>query len=211
MNFRVTIGVLAAAVVLGVLVFGLDKFNIGPTASANATATAVTTAGQQPAIFQFEDSKVNAFELRQADMQVRIQKQDDTWRIVGTGELANRSSFTSLIIRMSTLKSTRLVDSPGTDLSQYGLDTPAESAVAELSDGTRYQLDIGSKTPVQTGRYAKKADAPDVYVIADQFSTDLERLIGDPKEPPTPTPRPVTPTPQVTASPAGTGTPVANP
>jgi Domain of unknown function (DUF4340) len=205
MNFRVTVGVLAAAAILGVLVLGLDRFNIGPTASANATATAATTASQQPAIFQCEDSKVKAFELRQADKQVRIEKQGDAWTIAGSGEAANRSSFTSLIIRMSTLKATRQVENPGTDLSQYGLDPPAESAIAELEDGTTYELHIGSKTPVQTGRYAKKADAPDVYVIADQFSTDLERLIGDPKEPPTPTPRPVTPTPE------GTATPVPNP
>jgi len=209
MNLRVTIGVLAAAVVLGVLVFGLDKFNVGPTVSANATATAASTSAQQPAIFNFEDSKVTAFELHQGDQQVRIEKKEDIWTIAGTGELANRSSFTSLIIRMSTLKSTRQIDNPGTDLSQYGLAPAAESAIAELSDGSRYQLDIGTKTPVQTGRYARTADSPDVFVIADQFSTDLERLIGDPKEPPTPTPRPATPTLEATPTPAGT--PVPNP
>ena len=41
---------------------------------------------------------------------------------------------------------------------------------------------------------AKKGDAADVFVIADQFVSDLERLITDPKEPPTPTPRPAVPT-----------------
>ena len=116
--------------VLAVLVFGLDKFNIGPTAAANANATATTTAGQQPQIFQFDDSKVNAFELHQADKSVRIEKQGDSWIVAGTGDPANRSSFTSLIMRMSTLKATRQVDNPGTDLSQYGLDTPKESAIA---------------------------------------------------------------------------------
>jgi hypothetical protein len=74
-----------------------------------------------------------------------------------------------------------------------------------MDDGTRYELDAGNKTPVQTGTYAKKADAPDVYVIADQLVTDLERLAGDPSEPPTPTPRPATPTPL--ASPAASPSP----
>jgi uncharacterized protein DUF4340 len=207
MNYRITIGFLAAALVLSVLVFGLDKFNIGPTQSANANATATTTANQQPVVFQFDDSKVNAFELHQGDMSVRIEKQGDSWMVAGTSDPANRSSFTSLIVRMSQLKATRSVDSPGTDLSQYGLDPPKESAVALLDDGTRFELDLGGKTPVQTGTYARKADAPDVYVVADQFGTDLERLIGDPKEPPTPTPRPVTPTPETTPTPAVTPTP----
>ena len=208
MNYRVTIGFLAAAVVLAVLVVGLDRFNIGPTATANANATATTTANQQPQIFSFDDTKVNAFELHQGDQSVRIEKQGDTWTVAGTGDAANRSSFNSLIVRMSTLKATRGVENPGTDLSQYGLDTPKESAIAQLDDGTKYELDLGGKTPVQTGTYAKKSDAADIYVIADQFTSDLERLIADPKEPPTPTPVPPTNTPAPTAVVSGAGTPL---
>ena len=208
MNLRVTIGFLAAAVVLGVLVFGLDKFNIGPTATANANATATTTASQQPQIFSFDDTKVTAFELHQGDTSVRIEKQNDAWTVSGTGAPANRTSFNSLILRMSQLKATRLVDNPGTDLSQYGLDPPKDTAVAELNDGTRYELDLGIKTPIQTGTYAKKADAAEVYVIADQFVTDLERLVANPNEPPTPTPVPptVAPTPAAAGTPEGTPT-----
>src|ERR1700730_8602398 len=117
MNLRVTIGFLAAALVLTVLVVGLDKFNIGPTSANQANATATTTASQTPQIFTFDDTKVNAFELHQADKSVRIEKQADAWTVVGTGDPANRTSFTSLIVRMGTLKATRAVDNPGTDLS----------------------------------------------------------------------------------------------
>jgi hypothetical protein len=210
MNLRITVGFLAVALVLSVLVIGLDKFNIGPTSSNNANATATTTAGQQPQVFQFDDSKVNAFELHQADKSVRVEKQPDGWMVAGTSDPANRSSFTSLIIRMSTLKATQAVSNPGTDLSQFGLDTPKESAVARLDDGTSYEIDLGGKTPVQNGTYAKKADAADVYVIADQFSTDLERLIASPNEPPTPTPVPPTTIPTAGPEPAA-GTPVPSP
>src|SRR5205823_664380 len=174
-----------------------------------ANATATTTASQQPQIFQFDDSRVNAFELHQADKSVRVEKQPEGWIVAGTTDPANRVSFTSLITRMSTLKATQAVADPGTDLSQFGLDIPRESAVARLDDGSSFELDLGSKTPVQTGTYAKKSDAPDIYVIADQFSTDLERLVTDPKEPPTPTPVPATPIPSL--GPDTTGTPAAGP
>jgi hypothetical protein len=210
MNLRVTAGFLVVALVLGALVIGLDKFNIGPTAAANANATATTTASLQPQVFQFDDQKVTAFELHQGDKVVRIEKQSDTsWQVAGTGDPANRSSFTSLIVRMSQLKATRGLDNPGTDLSQYGLDPPKESAVALLDDGTKYELALGTKTPSQSGTYARKADAADVYVVADQLSTDLERLLTDPKEPPTPTPVPPSPTPAVGPQPEGTPTPTA--
>jgi hypothetical protein len=207
MNYRVTIGFLAAALILGALVVGLDRFNIGPTASNIANATATTTAGQQPQIFQFDDTKVTAFEMHQGEKTVRVEKQAETWVVAGTGEPANRTSFSSLIARMSQLKATRLLDAPGTDLAQYGLDPPKEYALALLDEGTSYQLDIGIKTPVQSGTYARRPDGPNVYVIADQFATDLERLIGDPKEPPTPTPRPATPTPEAATTVEGTPTP----
>jgi hypothetical protein len=202
MNYRVTIGFLAAALVLAVIVVGLDRFNIGPTQTANANATATTTASQQPAILQFDDTKVTALELTQAENSVKVEKQGDTWVVAGTADPANRSSFTSLLVRMSTLKATRAVSDASTDLSQYGLAPPGKSITAQLDDGTRYELLLGGKTPVQTGTYAKKADAPEIYVIADQFASDVERLIGDPREPATPTPRPaILPTPGVTPPP----------
>jgi hypothetical protein len=207
MNLRITLGFLVTALVLTALVVGLDKFNIGPTAANQANATATTTAAGTPQIFSFDDSKVTAFELHQADQSVRIEKQGDVWTVAGTTDPANKSSFTSLIVRMSQLKATRGVDNPGTDLSQYGLDTPKDSAIAFLDDGTKYELDLGGKTPVQTGTYAKKGDAPDIFVIADQFGTDLERLVSDPKEPPTPTAQPATPVVAVTPGPTDTPAP----
>jgi hypothetical protein len=192
MNIRVTLGFLLVAVILGAVVIGLDKFNIGPTPAANATSTAV--AGQDQQIYTFDDAKVTAFELRQGDKSVRLEKKEDAWTVAGTGEPGNRTSINSLLVRMSQLRASRRVDNPG-DLAPFGLDPAKDAAVAEMGDGTKYELLIGGKTPVLTGTYAKKSDAPDLFVIADQFVADLERLITDPKEPPTPTPRPATPTP----------------
>jgi hypothetical protein len=191
MNYRVTLGFLVAAAILAVLVVGLDKFNIGPTQAASANATSTTTAAQTPQIYSFDDSKVTTLQLMQNGQTVQVDRQTGNWVVEGSGDAANGASFTSLITRLSQLKATRGVDNPG-DLSQYGLDTVKESAIATLDDGTKYELDLGSKTPVQTGTYAKKSDAADVYVIADQFQSDLERLVADPKQPPTPTAAPPT-------------------
>ncbi len=204
MNFRVTIGVVVLAVLLGVVVFGLDRFNIGPSTGANATAT--SAASESLTIFQFDDGKVTAVELHQADRTVRLVKAGDSWSVADTGEPANRTSLNSLLVRMSTLKGTRSVDNPS-NLADYGLDPVKDALIAELDDGSRFELQTGNKTPVQTGTYARRSDQPQVYVIADQLVTDLERLVADPKEPPTPTPRPATPVPAV--SPEATATPAA--
>jgi Domain of unknown function (DUF4340) len=204
MNLRVTLGVVAVAVVLGIAVFAMDRFNLGPSPQADATAT--SQAGQTQQIFQFDDARVTSVELRQGEKTVRATKSGDAWTLADTGEAANRSSFNSLVVRMSTLRATRRVDTPG-ELGQYGLEPFKNSFVAELDDGSRLELQTGSQTPVRTGTYAKRADQPEVYVIADQLATDIERLLNDPKEPPTPTPRPATPTPEVTPTVEATGTP----
>jgi hypothetical protein len=205
MNPRVTLGFVAAVVILAALVFGLDKFNVGQ-GQAQANATATSAAGEELQIFQFDDKQVNAFEIHMGDKSARVEKQDDNWTVAGTGDPANKSSFTSLIIRMSQLKGTRRVEG-ASDLSQFGLAPPRQTATAQLADGSKFELDLGNATPVATGTYAKKFDAADVFVVPTQFSSDLERLVNDPKEPPTPTPRPATPTPAVSPEPEATATP----
>ena len=79
MNYRVTLGFLVAAAVLAVLVVGLDKFNIGPTQTANANATSTTTAAQSPQIFSFDDSKVTSLQLMQNGQTVQVDKQNGNW------------------------------------------------------------------------------------------------------------------------------------
>jgi len=208
MNLRVTAGFLAVAIVLGVIVIGLDKFNLVPQTSASATSTA--TSAQEVQILQFDDSKVTAFEITSSGNTVHVDKNGDNWIVAGTGALANQASFTSLITRMAQLKATFQVPNPG-DLSQYGLDHPTDSATATLNDGTSDSLQLGNKTPTSSGVYAKRADTGDVYVIATQFQSDLERLVCNPNQPPTPTPRPATDTPTPAPSPSGTPAPTDTP
>jgi hypothetical protein len=199
MNYRVTLAFLAALAVIAAVVLGLDRFNIGPSPTANATATSV--AGENLQIVRFDDSRVTELDMRQGEREVRAVKNGDMWIIAATNEPANRSTLNSLIIRLSQLRGTRRVDNPGA-LSEYGLASPPLVIAASLDDGSRHEVEIGDKTPTQSGRYARKSETGDVFVIADQFATDLERLIADPKEPPAPTPRPAVP-----PLPAGTPTP----
>ena len=105
MNLRVTLGFLVAALVLGGIVFGLDRFNIGPTPTANSTATAVASASLQ--IINFDDGKVTVVELHQGDNVVRVEKSQDAWTVAGTGEPASRTSFNSLLARMNQLRAVR--------------------------------------------------------------------------------------------------------
>jgi hypothetical protein len=203
MNPKVTLGFVAALALLAVLVVGLERFNVGqPQSKDNAKE-------EEFAIFQFDDQKVKSFIGRVGEKTVRFEKDSESnWKIADSGEPANRLALSSLLIRMSQLKGTTRVGDPGGDLQTFGLAAPHLEAAAELDDGSRYTLLVGDMTPVGTGVYGKKAESSEVFVIATTFSNDLERLVNDPKEPPTPTPRPSpSATPETPASPAATPTP----
>ncbi|MBI4582051.1 MAG: DUF4340 domain-containing protein [Planctomycetes bacterium] len=201
MNFRVTLAVLGVLVVLTGIVVGLDRFNVGQPQTKEGEKD------QELTIFQFDDRQVAAFVGRVADTTVRIEKAGEVeWKIADSGEPADRLTLSSLLIRMSQLKGTKRVGDPGGDLQQFGLAEPRSEATAELDDGTRYALQIGDKTPVGTGSYAKRADSDDVFVLPAAFASDLERLVKSPKEPPTPTPRP-----SPTSTPESAATPIPSP
>jgi len=204
MNARVTAAFVAALAILAAAVVGLDRFKVGQPPSAVEATQAATIA-----VFKFDEQKANALEVKSGDKTARVEKdaESSSWKVAGSGEAANSASFTSLVFRMSQLKATSRVAGSGADLKQFGLDTPKDEMTAELDDGAKYTLLLGGKTPVGTGTYAKAADADDVYVLPSQLSADIERLVNDPKQPPTPTPRPATTATPSTASPDTTPTP----
>lgn len=184
MSARVTLVIVAVFAALAAAVAGLDRF--GPAPSG---ATAAATPDAQLAIFEFDDRTVQTLTARVADKTVVLQRDGDAWKLADTGEPGIRTSINSLLVRMSTLRGTRRLD-PSTDLASFGLAEPRIEATVQLDDGSTFGLQMGDRTPVGTGTYAKKADAPDVFVISNTFATDLERLVAEPREIPTPAPSP---------------------
>src|SRR5919202_2706563 len=129
MNPRVTLGFVVALAVVAVLVVGLDRFNVGGVSSSAATAT----PEPELQVFQFSDQKATAFTGRSGDTTTRFEKPaEGDWKTAGSEDPPNRTSLTSLLIRMSQLRGTRRIADPGSDLKQYGLDQPKMEATAEL-------------------------------------------------------------------------------
>lgn len=201
MSPRITIGFVLAVAILAAIVMGLDRFNVGNPSGASGTPT----ADAQVNIFTFDDSQVKTFTDRNNDQTVEFDRDSNqVWSIAGSSDPPNTVSLQSLVIRMSQLQATRVVSPAGAapDMSQYGLVTPGQEAQAQLNDGTTsYDLQIGSAAPVGgTGVYARTTSDDTVYLLANQFATDLSRLAQSPVQPPTPTPLPPTAVPSPSAS-----------
>src|SRR4051812_28411813 len=136
MNPRVTLGFVVALALVAAVVLGLDRFNVG-----GVNNSGVPTPQADLQVFEFKDDQATAFTARSGDTTVRFEKPaEGDWKIAGVDDPANRSSLTSLLIRMSSMRGTLRIADAGSDLKQYGLDAPKMEATAELNDGTKYTL-----------------------------------------------------------------------
>ena len=91
-----------------------------------------------------------------------VEKKSGKWEETQPAAVdADQGELSGLTSNLASVESQRVVDEQATDFKQYGLDPPKDSAIAELNDGSRYELQIGDKTPVQTGTYAKLSDSAD--------------------------------------------------
>lgn len=203
MNGRVTLGFLAALALLAGLVFGLERSGVGQAPAKDAAKDEELT------VFQFDDRKATALTVRSGEKAVRFEKSgEQDWKIAETGEAANRITVTNYLIRLGQLKGTRRI-AEGADLKSFGLAEPKSEATAEIEGAEPATLQLGDRTPVGTGVYARKGGTDQVFIVATALATDLERLVAEPKEVPTPVPTTAVPTaPPAPEGPAtGTSTP----
>ncbi|MGE3268278.1 MAG: DUF4340 domain-containing protein [Chloroflexota bacterium] len=205
MSPRVTIGMLALLIALGVYVyFGPTTAN-APTTSGGpgsppGAASAPSTPDPTLQLWAVDEAQILAVTVQRGDQMAGVQRDGEEWQLVPTGAAADRLRVNSLVFRLSNVRATYRVPNPGPD-SEFGLDTPSILASIRLASGESLELTIGAKAVAETGTYARKAGDPAVYLISNALVQDLERLVTEPPLPPSPTPLP-SPAAEATPSPS---------
>jgi hypothetical protein len=74
------------------------------------------------------------------------------------------------------------------DLEAFGLAEPALRVEVGLEQGGDQVLLVGSENPAGYSRYAQREGEERVYLVSSSTIGDLEELVGNPPEKPTPTP-----------------------
>jgi hypothetical protein len=90
--------------------------------------------------------------------------------------------------RLSALSSTRVIEGEDVNLEAFGLAEPTLRVELGLEDGESQVLLVGDENPVGYSRYAQREGEERVYLVGSSTIGDLEQLIADPPEKPTPTP-----------------------
>jgi hypothetical protein len=107
---------------------------------------------------------------------VTVERTADGWRLVPQQVRANGERIGDLLDRIGPLEAGRVLqgtpDAP-LDYSAFGL-SPAIGSAAFLADGRTTTLLFGKAAPVGESRYAKRSDAPQVYIIPSYVFDELD-------------------------------------
>jgi hypothetical protein len=196
---RTTIMVVAVFLVLAALVFVVEM--------RGGEETAPEEEGRVP-IFSFEVEDAVTLEVadQRSSESVMVRKwAAGTWRITEPFEAeADATRIEGLLGSLSRMQSTRVVEGEDVNLEAFGLAEPVLRVEIGLSDGGSQALLAGNKNPAGYSSYVQREGGSEVYLVASSVIGDLERLISEPPEKPTPTPT-ETPGPTVRPEPATPG------
>src|SRR6516225_11838468 len=172
-------GLLSAALVLAALLGALYWSN---RHKASEDTSLKTPADAAPKILSLDKAGVARLAIRRKDQpEVDLARNDSgTWQITAPKPLAaDQEAVSSLLSLLSPLNSDRLIEEKASDLSKYGLATPALEVDITLKDNKTQKLLIGDQTPSGSNYYAAVAGEPRLYTIATYNKSGLDKTADD--------------------------------
>jgi hypothetical protein len=170
-------GLLAAVIVLAALGGVLYWSNRKQKAEAAKPTTDTTTK-----ILSIPEDQIKEIKLAKTGAAVTVLRKGDDgkWQIAEPKpQRADQDAAKSLVSSLSTLNADKVVEDKATDLSPYGLNTPALDVTVLKKDGKSQDLLVGDDTPAGGGTYAKTAGDAHVYTIASYVKTGIEKTPND--------------------------------
>ncbi len=168
-------GLLTATVVLFVLGGTVYYFQKHPKAPDAPTTPAA------PKILTVQEADIQTIRLTKTGSDPIVLKNlANNWVIAEPKQLpADQDTVKSITSGLSSLSSDRLIDEHPTDLSGFGLTTPAEEIDVTLKNGTTNKILFGADTPSGTDAYAKLEAKPAVYSVLSSTKSTFDKSVTD--------------------------------
>jgi hypothetical protein len=113
---------------------------------------------------------------RQGEAEYRLVRDGPGWKVTGafdTPALATAAS--GLVNDLASPQCTGYKTHEAKDLAEWGLDKPHLTVTLSTKEGKEHTLLIGQPTKDGSGRYAKVADRPSVFVVAEPLVKSVDR------------------------------------
>lgn len=119
----------------------------------SSSSTAITIAS-------IESDQLQSAVIRNEEDEYTIELVGEKlWRIKDIQDFtANEGRYASTRNDLTTVTAMEIIEESCTDLSKYGLDSPAQEVNASFKDGTSYHIALGDVSPDGSRRYALRLD-----------------------------------------------------
>jgi hypothetical protein len=119
---------------------------------------------QAKQVFAFKTGEISAITLKRPGGEIQLARQGKDWEITRPQQAkADAATVEEMLRQLAKLEMVRDLG-PG-DLKIFGLDQPALQ-VSFIAKGEQHRLALGEAVPASQGYYARKDDAPGVFIIA---------------------------------------------
>src|ERR1700733_2369478 len=173
MPFR---GLLVGVVLLAGLGVGLYFSN-----KEKAAEAAKPPSDAPPKILALTEGDVTKIALKKkgADETI-VEKAHDKWQLTSPKPYpADITAVSQLLTAAANVSGDRVVEDKASNLSAYGLNSPALEVDITGKGGKVSKLEIGDDTPTNSGSYAMLAGDPRVYTVASYVKTGLDKSSND--------------------------------
>lgn len=103
-----------------------------------------------------------------------------SWQITAPKPLpADQDSVSSVLSTLSSLSSERLLEEKASDVSAYGLASPAFEVDVTSKDNKTHKLLVGDATPAGNSYYAMLAGDPRLFTLGGYNKTSLDKTTND--------------------------------
>ncbi len=168
MNPRITLGLAALLVLVGLYIFVVDR----PQARR---------AEEARHLVQLTKTDVTGITLTSAKGTVELSRQGATHWVITKPFAAPATNFSvdDLIDAVTGLVPQRTLTDPGSDLAPYGLDKPAAKVTLRTGAGKTVTVEVGKATPVATAIYARATPGRSVVLVDSPFKDSLAKSATD--------------------------------
>ncbi len=176
MRFR---SLLAAAGLLAALGVGVWYSNKTSKDDENKTSK---DSVERPKILSIADPDIKKIEITRKDGgRVALNRTDIAkWEMLEPQKLtADTDALLPVMTQFADLKADRLVEEKATDLSPFGLATPALKVAISKKDGKVETLEFGDDTPAGSGVYTKLSGDPRVFIVNSSIRAALDKSWKD--------------------------------
>lgn len=169
-------GLLAGVVVLIALGVGLYLSNRQEAAKASKPS-----ADEAPKLVSINSTDITKIDIKKKDAPeiVLARNSAGNWAITAPQQYpADQDSANALATSAGAVISDRVVEDKASNLSAYGLQSPAFEADITSKKGTKKLL-VGDDTPTNSGSYAMVEGDPRLFTVASYVKSSLDKNLND--------------------------------